>query len=131
MLVSTLGKYGLNIMVDVATHGSEDAPTSTSEVCRRLGITTKYAEQIINQLTHKRLLKSKRGSSGGYYLAKPAKTYTVKNIVSACERMPIRVVSGISGSKKMIRSAADFWVEFDDSVHAFMANRTLDTFIKS
>jgi len=84
MKISTKGRYALRIMLDIAIHDTNEY-ISVKDISKRQDITTKYMEQIISQLNKAGLLKSFRGSSGGYKLSKKPKEYTVGEILCAIE----------------------------------------------
>jgi len=51
------------------------------EICAKYGLSKKYLEQIFTILKHARYIKTKRGSRGGYSLAKPAEKITVAEVI--------------------------------------------------
>ena len=56
-----------------------------SEIVRNQGLSEKYSEQIISQLKAAGLVIAQRGAEGGYMLAKPAASITMKDIVQTLE----------------------------------------------
>lgn len=84
MKISTKGRYALRVMIDLAGH-DPGAVVSLRDISQRQGITLKYLEQIIPLLSRAGLLKSVRGSSGGYRLTRPAAEYTAGEILRAVE----------------------------------------------
>ena len=67
MKISTKGRYGLRVMVDLAIYG-KDQYVSLNEISLRQEISVKYLEQIMRLLTGHKLVKSTRGINGGYKL---------------------------------------------------------------
>lgn len=84
MKISTKGRYALRLMVDLAQHKSEGT-ISLKDISQRQEISLKYLEQIVPPLSKGGLIKSVRGSQGGYYLLKDPKDYTVLDILTALE----------------------------------------------
>lgn len=84
MKISTKGRYALRVMIDLAGRPA-GAVISLRDISQRQGITLKYLEQIIPLLSRAGLLKSVRGSSGGYRLTRPAAEYTAGEILRAVE----------------------------------------------
>ena len=76
MKVSTKGRYALRVMLDLAINNTGEY-IPLKEVSKRQGITLKYLEQIIPQLKKAGFLRSTRGNSGGYRLAKEPREYVV------------------------------------------------------
>ena len=84
MMISTKGRYGLRLIIDLATEGGE-RPVPVKEIAKRQNISEKYLEQIISPLSKAGLVKSIRGAQGGYILAKPANEITAGQILRAEE----------------------------------------------
>ena len=84
MKISTKGRYGLRLMTELAREG-DGRPLSVKEISRRQGISDKYLEQIIMQLSRAGLVTSVRGAQGGYVLAKPAAQITAGEVLRAAE----------------------------------------------
>ncbi|MDR2698441.1 MAG: Rrf2 family transcriptional regulator [Candidatus Methanoplasma sp.] len=84
MRISTKGRYALRMMIDVAEN-SKDGKVTIREISLRQGISVKYLEQIATVLTHAELLRSERGSQGGYVLTKTPEKYTAGEILHAIE----------------------------------------------
>lgn len=84
MKVSTKGRYALRMMVDLAAFDGEEY-ISLRDVAERQGVSMKYMEQIVSQLTHAGLLYSVRGPQGGYRLVKRPQEYRVGDILRATE----------------------------------------------
>ena len=59
-------------MIDIAKQGEAGALVTMRQAAQRQGLSVKYLEQLGGALVRAGVLKSIRGVSGGYYLAKPA-----------------------------------------------------------
>ncbi len=81
MQISTKGRHAVRIMADLARNC--DNFVSINEIASRQGITIKYLEKIMAMLNKNDLVVSMRGSNGGYKLTKPAKDYSVLEILEA------------------------------------------------
>ena len=84
MKISTKGRYGLRMMIDIAMNQNE-GPVSVRDIARRQSLSDKYLEQIITQANKAGLLKSIRGAGGGYQLSRPAKDISVGEILRVLE----------------------------------------------
>ena len=76
MKISTKGRYAIKLMLDLALY-SKGQPVKIKEIAKRQGISEKYLEQIVATLNKAALVKSIRGSHGGYMLSEPPRNYTV------------------------------------------------------
>ena len=84
MKISTKGRYALRIMADLAIHDNGKY-IRLKEISERQAITLKYLEQIMSLLTKAGYVKSYRGNSGGYMLARKPEEYTVGEILRTTE----------------------------------------------
>ena len=82
MELNTRGRYAVMAMADLAKFG-EDAPVPLPEIATRQQISLAYLEQIFVSLRRENLVKSQRGRSGGYLLAKSADEISVAAIIQA------------------------------------------------
>ena len=84
MLISTKGRYALQVMCDLLAHDSGDY-VPLKEIAARQEISEKYLEAIVKSLVKARYLTGLRGKSGGYRLTKAPDEYTVGNILRLTE----------------------------------------------
>ena len=71
MQISRRVDYGLRAVIHLAGQSPEKC-CSIAEIARHQGIPRKFLEKIIQDLMRGKLIKSKRGSCGGYALARSA-----------------------------------------------------------
>jgi Rrf2 family transcriptional regulator, cysteine metabolism repressor len=84
MKISTKGTYGLRAMVDLAVYSNNEY-ISLKSIAERQGISENYLEQVFATLRKANLVKSIRGSQGGYTLSESASKITVGEILRALE----------------------------------------------
>lgn len=84
MKISTKGRYALHMLVDLVEH-SDGGFISLKEIAERQKISKKYLEQIIPILNVSGILKTNRGSQGGYKLAVSPEKCTVGQILRLTE----------------------------------------------
>lgn len=84
MKISTKGRYGLRLMLDLALHYGA-GPIPLKEIAQRQNISEKYLEQIIMQLNRAGLVHSTRGSQGGYRLMPRPEEITVGMVLRVTE----------------------------------------------
>ena len=82
MKISTKSRYAIRLMMDIAEN-EKSGNVSMKDVSKRSHISLKYLEQIVNILCKTGLLRSHRGSQGGYKLVRSADKYTVGNVIRA------------------------------------------------
>lgn len=84
MKISTKGRYALRMLVDLAEH-RDCGFIALKDIAQRQNISKKYLEQIIPILNKSDILRTTRGSQGGYMLAKSPDKYTVGDILRLTE----------------------------------------------
>lgn len=94
MKLTTLSRYGVRSMFDIAYYGA-GKPIKASQISLRQNISLNYIGQIFLRLKKSGLLKSHRGRSGGYYLALTPEEITIKMIIDAVEG-PVNLVNCIN-----------------------------------
>ncbi|QNM05366.1 RrF2 family transcriptional regulator [Qiania dongpingensis] len=84
MKLSTKGRYGLRAMVDLA-ETSEEGPVSIQTIAKRQDLSDKYLEQLLGMLKKAGLVKSVRGTQGGYQIVGDMAQISVGDILRALE----------------------------------------------
>lgn len=127
MKISTKGRYGLRLMVDLASHATA-TPISLKEVAHRQDISDKYLEQIVTQLNRAGLVKSVRGAQGGYTLARPSNEITVGDVLRVVEG-PLCLVDCVDDSSLCAKSSSCVtsfvWKKIKLAVEGVVDNITL------
>lgn len=84
MKLSTKGRYGARLMLDLALHYNE-GPVLLKDVAERQEISEKYLGHLIPPLKATGLMNSSRGAHGGYALSKSPEDITLGEVVRAVE----------------------------------------------
>src|ERR1700716_407037 len=104
MMFSTKAEYGVRVMVELARR-SDGEPIPLAEIAANDGLPLAYLEHLVARLRKAGLVDSRRGSRGGYLLARPAAQITMAEVVEALEGS-IAPIAGISpGADGSVRSA--------------------------
>jgi Rrf2 family transcriptional regulator, cysteine metabolism repressor len=94
MMFSTKAEYGVRVMVELARRAGVE-PIPLAEIAAHDGLPLAYLEHLVARLRKAGLVSSRRGSRGGYMLARPAKEITMAEVVEALEGSiaPIECIS--------------------------------------
>ncbi len=84
MKLSTRGRYGVRLMLDLASHAGK-GPVSLKEIAARQEISEKYLSNIIPPLKSSGLIIAVRGAQGGYALARHPREISLKDILLVLE----------------------------------------------
>lgn len=90
MKLSTKGRYGVTLMIDLAMYQGE-GPISLKSIAERQNLSEHYLEQLIAPLRNAGLVRSVRGAYGGYVLTKSPEEITIGDVIRVLEG-PISVV---------------------------------------
>ncbi len=66
-------------------HKDKDALTSALEISEEIGTPKEFTSKILQTLTKSEIVGSRKGKSGGFYLARPAKEIKLIDIVEAID----------------------------------------------
>lgn len=96
MRISHKVDYGVRAMVALAraVEGGGDAPVARETLATDNGIPPKFLDDILRELRTAGLARSRRGSVGGWALARPAADITIADVVRAIDG-PLASVRGI------------------------------------
>jgi Rrf2 family transcriptional regulator, cysteine metabolism repressor len=94
MMFSTKAEYGVRVMVELARRAGAE-PIPLAEIASHDGLPLAYLEHLVARLRKADLVTSRRGSRGGYMLARPATEITMAEVVEALEGSiaPIECIS--------------------------------------
>jgi Rrf2 family transcriptional regulator, cysteine metabolism repressor len=97
MMFSTKAEYGVRVMVELARRsgGAGGDPVPLAEIAEHDGLPLAYLEHLAARLRKAGLLDSRRGSRGGYLLARSPTEITMAEVVEALEGSiaPIECIS--------------------------------------
>ncbi|MBR1945735.1 MAG: Rrf2 family transcriptional regulator [Alphaproteobacteria bacterium] len=133
MKISTKGRYGLRILLDLALH-DQNTPRLMKDIARSQQISEKYISRLILQLNEAGFVTSFRGAKGGLKLAKPPKEITLLEIVEAMEGR-ISIVECASDKnfcpKSEDCSACRIWSSLNKKIRKQMNEITLKDLLKT
>ena len=95
MLFTTKTEYGMRAMVELAKNADKDHPLPVSQIAKDQHLSQAYLERLFAKLKADGLVKSTKGSGGGYYLSKKPKDINIFEIIEALDG-PLMVFSCIS-----------------------------------
>ena len=134
MKFSTKSRYALRLMAELARY-APGTTVSLKEISERQNLSLKYLEQIVNPLARMGLVKSERGSQGGYRLTKTPADYTAGEILRAIEGSvaPIPCLGSETNECPMSEQCftLPFWSGLDDVINQYIDSVTLEQLAQS
>lgn len=98
MKLSKRGEYALRSLIDLGIAHELGRPLmKLCELAEKERLPVKYAEQILTQLRDAGYLDTKRGKTGGYFLAKPANAISLGSVIRLIDG-PLAPISCVSAT---------------------------------
>ena len=128
MKISTRGRYGLIIMIDLA---KSDTNLSIHDIALKENISEKYLEKIMSLLSKANLVTSIHGKNGGYKLSKDPSLYSVGEILRVCEgdMAPVPCIKDENCDKKDTCEMYSFWNGLYNNINNYVDDKTLKDFM--
>ena len=132
MKISTKGRYGLRILIDLATHDPAK-PRLVRDIAESQQISEKYISRLIIDLRRARLVRSVRGMKGGFFLARSPKEITLLDILETMEGT-ISIVDCVMAPEKCAHNngctARGIWLRLNDGIRELMRNITFEQILQ-
>jgi Rrf2 family protein len=132
MKLSTRGRYGVRLMLELALHYGE-GPILLRDIAERQGISEKYLWQLINPLKTTGLVNSLRGAHGGYVLGKAPEAISLKAILQILEGS-LCLVDCVDNPALCKRSLScisrDIWGEASKNMQQTLEDTTLAAMVE-
>tara|TARA_Y100000768_G_scaffold142446_1_gene106110 strand:- start:84 stop:509 length:426 start_codon:yes stop_codon:yes gene_type:complete len=135
MKLTSKGRYAVMALVDLARFDSIN-PVSLRDISLRQNISLDYLEQIFLKLKKNSIVKSIRGTYGGYVLNKNPNDIKLTNIFHAVDEK-VKTVQCKKDSKKGCNGKAtkcithNLWDELEIHINTFFENKSLEDLIKN
>jgi Rrf2 family protein len=126
MHVSAKADYAVRAAVELAAAGA--GPVKGDRIAEAQQIPLRFLENILSDLRHAGYVQSQRGADGGYWLAKPAETITLADIIRAVDG-PLANVRGARPESVEYSGSAgrlvEVWIAVRVSLRAVLERVTL------
>lgn len=124
MKITTKGRYGLTIMIELAKQYGE-GPKSLKSIAHENNLSEHYLEQLAAPLRNAGLIRSVRGAYGGYKLAKNPTEITAGDVIRVLEG-PLTLVEGIEEEKPAQQA---LWRKIRDAIRGVIDHTTLQDLV--
>ncbi|MDD3147793.1 MAG: Rrf2 family transcriptional regulator [Candidatus Riflebacteria bacterium] len=131
MKVSTKGRYGLRIMLELALQYGR-SPVLAATIAANQNISANYIHLLIKDLRTSGLVMAMRGPNGGYSLAKAPSVINVLQVIEALEGKT-GVADCVTTAQSCGRSefcvAREVWMKVNKAVEVAMKEITLEQLV--
>jgi Rrf2 family cysteine metabolism transcriptional repressor len=83
MKISARDEYACSAVLELALNYDTELPVRVQDIAQRQGIPMKFLFQIMQILKRVDLVRSRRGTEGGYTLSRPQSQVTVGDVIRA------------------------------------------------
>lgn len=130
MRVSTKGRYGLRAIIDLSLNSNGDY-VSLISIAERQNISKNYLEQVFSALRKSGVVKSVKGSQGGYLLNGKTSEIKVGDILRALEGdlSVVKEEETNKNNKIELCIKKNLWDKIDGKVFELIDNITLEDLI--
>ena len=135
MKLTSRGRYAVMALADLAKFNSKN-PVSLRDISLRQGISLDYLEQIFSKLKKSNIVKSIRGSNGGYILTKDPEKIKLSNIFLAVDEK-VKTVQCKKESKKGCNGKLtkcithNLWDDLEMYINDFFDKKNLGDLLKN
>jgi len=133
MQLSTKVRYGIRAMLEIAL-GEEGKPVMASYIAEKQFLSRKYLENLLNMLRVNGLVKSIRGSKGGYMLSRKPENITLEEILIALDG-PLAITPCVGAPETCEYSKTcvthELWKDITDLISDYLKNKTLKDLVDS
>ena len=131
MKLSTRTRYGIRAVLELAKNHGQN-PVQVKIIARHQGISVKYLERLMAMLKSAGIVKSIRGSKGGYILAKSPDQIRLSDCFNCLEGHVV-TVECVENDNYCPRTcdciAREVWAEVQKAVMAVLESMTLQSLI--
>jgi len=132
MKLSTRGRYGTRVLLDLALHEGKGA-MPLKDIAKRQQISLPYLEHLITPLVAAGIVRSTRGARGGVWLAKLPQEIKLSEVIGLFEGS-IALVECVTDPKTCPRSGfcatRDVWSELKKVMDGVLESVTLQDLVE-
>ena len=134
MKLTSKGRYAVMALADLGRFDTAN-PVSLRDISLRQGISLDYLEQIFSKLKKNQIVKSTRGTQGGYVLSKKPNEIKLTNILNAVDEK-VKTVQCKKESKKGCNGKPikcvthNLWDELENHINNFFEEKSLEDLVK-
>ena len=135
MKLTSKGRYAVMALADLARFDNTN-PISLRDISLRQSISLDYLEQIFFKLKKNQIVKSVRGTQGGYVLNKKPNEIKLTNIFHAVDEK-VKTVQCNKDSKKGCNSKVakcithNLWDELENHINGFFEKKSLEDLLNN
>ncbi|MEA5503277.1 Rrf2 family transcriptional regulator [Halotia wernerae UHCC 0503] len=126
MELSCKSEYAILALLEMATHHESGEPMQIRQIAAQQNIPDRYLEQLLATLRRGGIVKSQRGSKGGYLLTREPWKITLLQVLECLEGSDMRTCEDEINPKSLDSSVIDdIWQEACQAANSVLQKYTL------
>jgi Rrf2 family protein len=124
--LSCKSEYAILALLELATHYQSGEPLQIRQIAAQQDIPDRYLEQLLATLRRGGLVKSQRGSKGGYILAREPWKITLFEVLGCLEGLDVRTCQEETKPRTPESGIIEeIWLEARLAAHSVLQNYSL------
>ncbi|MDF5707856.1 MAG: Rrf2 family transcriptional regulator [Nostoc sp. S4] len=126
MELSCKSEYAILALLEIAGHYESGEPLQIREIAAQQNIPDRYLEQLLATLRRGGIVKSQRGSKGGYLLTREPRKIIIFEILECLEGLEVKACEENLNSQKVDSSVIqEIWQEASRAANSVLQKYTL------
>ena len=136
MKISAKDEYACSAVLELALNYDTEAPVRVQDIAQRQGIPTKFLFQIMQILKRVNIVRSKRGTEGGYVLNRHPSQITVGDVIRSMSGPFVQLSCLENGNlgddcgKPTTCHFRPIWTEVDRAIGSILNNITFEELVR-
>ena len=123
MKISAKDEYACAAVLELALNYDSETPIRVQDIAERQGIPMKFLFQIMQILKRTDIVRSRRGTDGGYVLTRPPSQITLGEVIRSMSGPFVQLSCADSNFKPI-------WDEVDCAIGAVLNNITFEELVR-
>jgi Rrf2 family transcriptional regulator, cysteine metabolism repressor len=129
MKISARDEYACAAVLELALNYDSETPVRVQDIAQRQRIPMKFLFQIMQILKRLDIVRSRRGTEGGYTLTRPPSELTVGEVIRALSG-PFVQLSCLDSGKQHTCQFKPIWEEVDRAIGNVLNNVTFEELVR-
>ncbi len=136
MKISAKDEYACSAVLELALNYDGDTPVRVQDIAKRQGIPIKFLFQIMQILKRVDIVRSRRGTEGGYVLARQPNQIAVGEVIQAISGPFVQLSCLDSGSfkdnceRESMCHFKPIWADVDRAIASVLNNVTFEDLVR-
>ena len=136
MKISARDEYACSAVLELSLNYDSESPVRVQDIAQRQGIPIKFLFQIMQILKRVDIVRSRRGTEGGYILTRPPSQITVGDVIRAMSGPFVQLSCLDSGNftdecaKQNVCQFKPIWAEVDRAIGSVLNSVTFEELVR-